>query len=85
MAGFKNEQRRLSYRGRDFHFVSYEAQQANPGKKLEAMPETWYLISSGNRWPAIPCIIAQPISELDAALVVWLEQVVFAAPAAASA
>ena len=79
MGGFKNEQRRLTHRGRAFHFVSYEAHPANPARKLDAMPDTWYLLAAGNRWPAIPCVLAQPLGELDEALVAWLERVVFAA------
>lgn len=77
MAGFKNEQRRLSHRGKSFHFVAYEAQDANAAKKLDAMPATWYLLSSGNRWPAIPLQLDLPEDELDARLTEWLETHVF--------
>lgn len=84
MGKYKNEQRRLAHRGRQFHFISYEAQEADARKKLPAMPATWYLESSGNRWPAIPHIIEQSEPELEAQLAVWLEAFVFApAPPAA--
>jgi len=78
MGGFKTEQRQLPHRGRSFHFVSYEAQNANPARKLGAVPATWYLLSSGNRWPAIPHQAGQPEAEVDALLIAWLEEHVFA-------
>lgn len=78
MAAFRNEQRRLSHRGRDFHFVSYEAHPANPARNQQAMPDTWYLIGANRRWPAIPHVRDQAEPELLAALVAWLEAVVFA-------
>ena len=80
MGAFRNEQRRLSHRGRDFHFVSYEARPANLARKEDAMPDTWYLVSTNNRWPAIPLLPDQPEPELIAALVLWLETSVFADP-----
>ena len=84
MASFQHEQRRVTHRGRNFHFVSYEANPGNPARQQPAMPETWYLVSSNNRWPAIPRVLQQPESELVAALVAWLEQVVFTKPVAVS-
>ncbi len=78
MAGFSNEQRRLTHRGKVFHFVSYDAQDAVPSRDQPAMPPTWYLLSSGNRWPAIPIQPDQPEAELDARLTEWLEVRVFA-------
>ena len=78
MGKYKNEQRRLAHRGRRFHFISYDAQPADAKKKLLAMPATWYLESSGNRWPAIPHIPEQPEAELEALLAAWLEAYGFA-------
>ena len=77
MGGFKNEQRRLTHRGKVFHFVSYEAQDGNAAKNLPAMPATWYLLSAGHRWPAIPLQEGHPEAETDAALAEWLESQVF--------
>lgn len=74
--GFKNEQRRLDHRGRVFHFISYEAREANAAKNLPALPASWYLVSSGNRWPAIPLVPAQPLADLDASLAAWLDTAV---------
>lgn len=77
--GFKNEQRRVDHRGRVFHFISYEAREANATKKVTALPDSWYLVSSGgNRWPAIPLVRDQAPEELDAQLAAWLEANVFA-------
>jgi len=67
------------HRGRSFHFVSYEATAAHPGRHTLELPNTWFLVSSGNRWPAIPHVSGQPISELESELVAWLDRVVFAA------
>lgn len=83
MPSFRHAQHRVSYRDRDFHFVSYEATEANPAKKVEALPATWFLVSSGNRWPAIPLVDGQPLNELEQELVAWLESVVFARTATA--
>ena len=80
MGGFKNEQRRLTHRGRTFHFVSYEAQPGNVAKNVPAMPATWYLLSYGNRWPAIPLQEGHGEAELDALLSEWLESHVFPTP-----
>jgi len=80
MATFRHEQHRVTHRGRAFHFVSYEATTANPNKHIEELPDTWFLVSSGNRWPAIPHVPGQPITDLESQLVAWLEQVVFAKP-----
>jgi len=82
MGSFRHEQQRLNHRGRSFLFMSYEADPGNPKKNLPAMPDTWYLVSSNNRWPAIPHVLAQPESERVGALVAWLEASVFAAPVA---
>jgi len=79
MQKYQNEHRRLPHRGRRFHFISYDAQDADLKKKILAAPAMWYLESSGNRWPAIPQILAQPEAELQSQLTAWLEAYVFAA------
>jgi hypothetical protein len=78
MAGFKNEQRHIQLRGKVFHFISYEAHDAIPSKKVQAMPATWYLISANNRWPAIPHVADQDPMEVDDLLTEWLEEHVLA-------
>ncbi len=81
MSGFRHAQQRLQHRGRSFLFMSYEAEPGNPKKSRPALPDTWYLLSSNNRWPAIPHVLAQPQAELIAALTSWLEATVFAVAA----
>jgi hypothetical protein len=78
MGAYRNEHRRLAHRGGRFHFISYEAQDADPKTKTLAAPAMWYLESSGSRWPAIPQLIAQPEAELETQLAAWLEAYVFA-------
>lgn len=77
MGTFRNAQRRVTHRGKVFHFVSYEAQDGNLAKDLPAMPATWYLLSSGHRWPAIPLQEGDPDDATDALLAEWLEAQVF--------
>lgn len=84
MAAFRHEQHRVTHRGRAFHFISYEETAANPARHVEARPDTWFLVSSGNRWPAIPLVPGQAVAELESQLVAWLESTVFGQPAAAS-
>lgn len=79
MAKYENQQRRLAHRGRRFHFISYDAQEADLKKSIVAMPATWYLESSGRRWAAIPEIAGQAEPELESCLMAWLEAHVFAA------
>jgi hypothetical protein len=78
MDEYRHEQRRLAHRGLRFHFISYDAQLADEKRKQPAMPATWYLESSGNRWPAIPQVVPQPEAELETQLLLWLEDHVFA-------
>lgn len=74
MAAFKNEQRRLKLHGRDFTFISYEAQEENVRRQQVAIAASWYLVQSCNRWPAIPIEPGQPEAELDAKLTEWLAE-----------
>lgn len=78
MASLSHEQRRLSHRGRSFLFVSYDAEDARASKGIPARGPTWYLVSANNRWPAIPYLAGQPLPEVDALCIAWLEDVVFA-------
>jgi len=78
MSSFKPEQRRVTLRGREFHFVSYEGQQANPARHQVAMDPMWFLMNAGKRWPVIPHQPGLEPGELDRQLAQWLEQHVFA-------
>ncbi len=77
MSSYKPEQRRLAHRGREFHFVSYEAQPGNVRRQEAAVPAMWYLMEAGKRWPALPLVQTQADPELEAALRHWVDVHVF--------
>lgn len=76
---YKTDQHRLWHRGREFHFVSYDAALPNPRTGEPARPATWFLMAAGKRWPVFPQATNQDPDELVAELVSWLEHHVFAA------
>lgn len=78
MRKFKIEQHRIVVRGREFHFVSYEGQDANPKKNLPAKPPTWYLMSAGRRWEVMRHTPDQDRGQLERLFVEWIEDNVFA-------
>lgn len=78
MSGYKTDQHHIVHRGRRFHFVSYEACQANPRTGQVAMPATWFLMSAGKRWPVAAQIPDQNPEAVVTALTRWLDQNVFA-------
>jgi hypothetical protein len=77
MGSYKVEQRRLQHKGRQFHFVSYDGEPANPAKDLPGSDPSWFMMGSGKRWPAIPHQPGQDAEEVDKLLTVWLEENVF--------
>jgi hypothetical protein len=77
VSSYKIEQRRLSHRGREFHFVSYEAQAANERRGEPAVPPMWYLMNEGKRRPVLPQVAGQPEIELEGALLQWLDEQVY--------
>ena len=79
MSSYKTDQHHVVHRGRSFHFVSYEARQANPRTGEIAMPASWFLMSAGKRWPVTAQIPDQDPEAVVAALTRWLDQHVFAA------
>lgn len=74
MSSYKVEQRRVTYHGRDFHFVSYDGQPANERRDEAAVPPMWYLMGPAKRWPVMPQVVGQSSDEIDRALLQWLEQ-----------
>ena len=80
MSNYKTDQHHLVHRGRTFHFVSYEARGANPRTGEEAMPATWFLMSSGKRWAVMTELPGQDSTKVIAALTHWLDHHVFATP-----
>jgi hypothetical protein len=77
VSNHKVEQRRLHHRGREFHFVSYEAQVANERRGVQAIPPMWYLMNEGKRRPVLPHVPGQELPELDNALLQWVDEQVF--------
>ena len=74
MSQNKVEQQHVSHAGRDFHFVSYEAQPANEKKKEVAVPPMWYLMGPARRWPVMPHFPGQAEAEVVRGLVAWLKE-----------
>jgi len=77
LSSHKTDQRRIAYRGKEFHFVSYEGHLANPTRGVEAMPPTWFLMRAGKRWEVMPVQVQQEEVELDHQLQQWLDENVF--------
>jgi hypothetical protein len=77
VSSHKVEQRRLHHRGREFHFVSYDAQVANERRGEPAIPPMWYLMIEGKRRPVLPHVPGQELIELDGALLRWVDEQVF--------
>ena len=65
------------HRGRQFHFVSYDATPANERRGEEAVPAMWYLMNEGKRHQAILLRKEQDPEELDRELVDWLGREIF--------
>jgi hypothetical protein len=76
------EQRRLQYRGREFHFVSYDGQPANAKRGQVATMPAWWLMNSGTRWEVMPFHPGLDEAELDRAFTAWLDEHVFLSPGA---
>jgi hypothetical protein len=81
MSTYKTDQHHLLYRGRKFHFVSYDARLENPRTGEPAMPATWFLMGAGKRWPAVAQLPDQDPQTVVATLTRWLDHHVFARPA----
>lgn len=77
VSNHKVEQRRLHHRGREFHFVSYDAQAANERRGEPAIPSMWYLMNEGKRRPVLLHVPGQELVELDGALLRWVDEQVF--------
>jgi hypothetical protein len=77
MCAYRNDQRRLRHRGREFHFVSYEGQSANPARDQAEVPPTWFLIQAGKRWRVMEQMPDQAEEETNRRLLRWVEDHVF--------
>ena len=80
MSSYKFEQRRLLHRGREFHFVSYDAHPANERRGEVAMPPMRYLMNEGKRRPVMEQVAGTPVDEIDRALVRWIDSEIYGAP-----
>ena len=78
MSNYKTDQCRILHRGKEFHFVSYEGQEANEAKKVIAAPAMWYLMRGGHRHAVMPQVVGQEALERDRLLAEWLDLEVFA-------
>jgi hypothetical protein len=74
---YQVEHRHITHRGRDFHFVSYEGQRANPARNEPATEPRWFLVNAGYRWEVMPQREGQEVGEVDRLLTQWLEATVF--------
>lgn len=72
------EQRRFTYRGRGFHFVSYDGLPANAKRAQPATAPAWWLMSGGMRWEVMPFQPGQTPQQLDLRFMAWLDANVFA-------
>jgi len=77
MGKYTVEQHRLTHRGREFHFVSYEGQVANEKRKQPAIAPAWFLMNAGRRWEVVPHLPGQNEEELQRMFTDWLETNVF--------
>lgn len=71
------EQRWLRYRGREFHFVSYEGLPANARRSQPATLPAWWLMNVGRRWEVMPFQPGRDDAELDRGFTAWLDTHVF--------
>ncbi len=81
MSLYKPQQRHITVRDREFHFVSYEAHPADARHAAEAEPEMWYLMRAGRRWAVMPRNPDQVPEDTDDLLRVWAEENAFGAEA----
>jgi hypothetical protein len=77
MGKYTVEQHRISHRGREFHFVSYEGQPANEKRKQPAIAPAWFLMNAGKRWEVAPHEPGQDGDVLERLFTEWLETNVF--------
>ena len=69
---YKLEQRHLFFRGRDFHFVTYDGHPANERRGEAAAPPMWYLMGPGKRWPVMPYVMGQADEDVVQGILAWL-------------
>jgi len=75
---YRVEQRTITHRDRNFHFISYEGQPGNAARNQPATDAAWFLVSGGYRREVMPQEPDQDVEELDRMLAAWLETHMFA-------
>ena len=60
---YRVEQRKITHRGRSFHFVSYEGLPANKARNEPPTDAAWFLVSGGYRREVMPQQIDQDIED----------------------
>ena len=73
LGSYRVEQRQIMYRGKAYHFVSYEGTRANPARNQVASVATWFLMSAGTRWEVMPQTLGQTPEDIDLLLIAWLK------------
>ena len=73
MSAFKPQQRHLTVRDREFHFVAYEGSPTKLRAGQEPYPAMWYLMVEGRRCPALLFDSEQDLPQVDEALCAWAE------------
>jgi len=85
VSAYKTQQHHIVHRGRSFHFVSYEGQDADLKRQQAETPPSWYLMLAGKRWMVMPELAPTVPEELDRQFTEWLDARVFTgAPAVQS-
>ena len=72
MTAYKNAQQHLVFKGRHFHFVSYDGQPANVKRGVIETGPMWYLMGPNKRWPVMPHVIGQTDEEIVSDLKSWI-------------
>jgi hypothetical protein len=78
VSSYRVEQRRLEHRGREFHFVSYQARPHNARRGEDAHPDMWFLINDGKRYPVMAQVPGQLDEEIEQALRAWVDDFIHA-------
>jgi hypothetical protein len=80
IGSYRVEQRQVNYRGRVFHFVSYDGQPANVARGEAGSAASWFLMSAGTRWEVAPQLAGEDPVETDRRLLEWLERTISTSP-----
>lgn len=74
IGSYRVEQRQFAYRGRWFHFVSYDGRPADPARGYPGALPAWFLMNAGTRWEVAPQVAGEEPADTDRRLLDWLER-----------